>query len=122
MNATDRLEEIEVRIERQQHGFRDDGRGDCAVCGAGVEDHSPPRSATRDTAYLLSLVRTQAAEIERLKAVLEAARTSVQAVREYGHEIRGEDWSGLDGRDIRDKLLRETEPVLAALASLEEQT
>jgi len=119
MSVTDkRLEEIEARVERQQHGFRDDGRGDCAVCGAGVVDHF----ATRDTAYLLSLVRTQAAEIERLKAVLEAARTSVQAVREYGHEIRGEDWSGLDGRDIRDKLLRDTEPVLAALASLEEQT
>jgi len=117
MSVTDkRLEEIEARVERQQHGFRDDGRGDCAVCGAGVEDHF----ATRDTAYLLSLVRTQAAEIGRLKAVLEAARTSVQAVREYGSEVRL-DWSGLDGRDIRDRLLEETEPVVVALARLEEQ-
>jgi len=99
MSVTDRLEQIEANS---------------------LAAHAAALGNRLDVRYLLSLVRTQAAEIERLKAVLEAARTSVQAVREYGSEVRL-DWSGLDGRDIRDRLLEETEPVVVALARLEEQ-
>lgn len=65
--ADQRVEAIEAHLERWRHGFQRDERGGCAVCGLGVVSHLPPEAST--LIFLLSLVRTQAAEIERLRAV-----------------------------------------------------
>jgi len=155
MSVTDqRLEEIEARMQRVPKGpwvtqyvlpSRHGGGGYWTVHDAEdkfVAETDEPFGDTRrivafiadapeDIAYLLSLVRTQAAEIERLKAgqrkaVKEGMKegTRALAIWKDGRPLVGVLAEPLDTvlREIDDEVGYAAVVVSAALARLEEQT
>jgi len=98
MSVTDRLEEIEANALAAHDEL-------VKLCASDVLF----AVALGNVHYLLSLVRTQAAEIERLRAVAKAADGYVKAVEMF---------EGLSSKDVRWWV----DEFRAVLARLEEQT